>query len=195
MNILKWGRALSRNSGRFLGGTMKYGAGAFGVYAGGKAFYEYEVNDQAALLTWGNMFLGKKTLEKAKTEGGLNVVGDFFLGDGNTDKVVEKGKDLVGGVGDVLKGTGEGSGGLFGGLSNLVSGIFGGGVSSIVGLIAAGMMFFGNFGWMGKIVCGLIAAMCFGLFGGNNKQQTDYYTQQPEGNNVENDNVVYRARR
>ena len=147
--------------------------------------------------------------DKAKNEGVGEVVGDFFLGDGNTDKVVEKGKDLVSGVGDAVGGMKEGGSGLFGTLGNMISGLFSGETSSLVGLIAAGMMLFGNFGWMGKIVCGLIAAMSFGLFGGNSVSQQQAlapvqgrddsgridYRQETEGLDEENSNVVYRPRR
>ena len=138
-------------------------------------------------------------------------IGDALLGEGGTDKAVEKGKDLISGVGDALGGVREGASGLFGGLGNLVSGIFGGGTSSLVGLIAAGMMLFGNFGWMGKIVCGLIAAMSFGLFGGQQSSQAQQLAAAPlrgqdgdrqqsllpetEGDDEENGQVIYRPRR
>ena len=210
-----WGKLITKTvkgSGRILGGGLKYGSGAFGMYASGNAIYQYAANDKGALDTWGNMFLGKDTMNKVKTEGAGEVVGDFFLGEGNTDKVIEKGKDLIGGVGDAVGSVKEGGGGLFGSLGNMISGLFSGGTSSLVGLIAAGMMLFGNFGWMGKIVCGLIAAMSFGMFGGNSqqvanqqqtnpalaqpvdRQQTDYDLQL-EGNDEGSEQVVYRPRR
>jgi hypothetical protein len=126
-------------------------------------------------------------------------------------EAVEKGKDLISGVGDALGGVKEGATGLFGGLGNLVGNIFGGGASSLVGLIAAGMMLFGNFGWMGKVVCGLIAAMSFGLFGGQQaagarqlaaspvRGQGDGLQQplvpETEGSDEENGQVIYRPRR
>ena len=93
-----WGKLITKTvkgSGRILGGGLKYGSGAFGMYASGNAIYQYAANDKGALDTWGNMFLGKDTMNKVKTEGAGEVVGDFFLGEGNTDKVIEKGKDLI----------------------------------------------------------------------------------------------------
>ena len=150
-------------------------------------------------------------MDQLKKDGVAPVIGDALLGEGGTDKAVEKGKDLISGVGDALGGVREGASGLFGGLGNLVSGIFGGGTSSLVGLIAAGMMLFGNFGWMGKIVCGLIAAMSFGLFGGQQSSQAQQLAAAPlrgqdggrqqsllpetEGDDEENGQVIYRPRR
>lgn len=207
-----WGKSLIKGGGRVLGGSLKYGSGAFGLYAGGNAIYQYTANGKGALDTWADMFLGQDTMDKVKNEGVGEVVGDFFLGDGNTDKVVERGKDLVSGVGDAVSSVKEGGSGLFGTLGNMVSGLFGGGTGNLVGLIAAGMMLFGNFGWMGKIVCGLIAAMSFGLFGGNSQQASNQqqalapvqsrdvgrqmdYRPETEGVDEENSNVVYRPRR
>lgn len=65
------------------------------------------------------------------------------------------------------------SGGLFGGIKNLLGGIFGGGgIGSMLGLAASVFMFFGSFGWLGKIGGVLLAALSLGLFGGNSRQQT-----------------------
>lgn len=207
-----WAKSLAKGTGRIIGGIGSHTKGTLLLAGTGYAAYQYNKNGQGALNTWGDLLLGQDTMDKAKNEGVGEVVGDFFLGEGNTDKAVEKGKDLIGGVGDALSSVKEGGGGLFGSLGNMISGLFSGGTSSLVGLIAAGMMLFGNFGWMGKIVCGLIAAMSFGFFGGNNQQvanqqqvvnplqarddsrQTDY-RQDTEGIDEENSNVVYRPRR
>lgn len=206
-----WGKSLVKGGSRFLGGVVAHAKGIMLLGGGGYAAYQYSKNGQGALSTWGDLLLGQDTMDKAKNEGVGEVVGDFLLGEGNTDKVVEKGKDLVSGVGDAVGGITQGGSSLFGSLGNMISGLFSGGTSSLVGLIAAGMMLFGNFGWMGKIVCGLIAAMSFGLFGGNSNQQQANpalspvqvrddsrqidYRSETEGNDEENGHVVYRPRR
>ena len=190
-------------------GTAKTGAAVLGVGAGGYTAYNYFANDVGMLETWGRFALGNKTVDKIEKDGAAETVGDFFLGDGGSEKAVEKGKELVSGVGDALGGVKEGAEGLFGGFGKLLGGIFGGGTSSLVGLIAAGLMFFGNFGWMGKIVCGLVAAMSFGLFGGNSQQQAtiqqtsvaeergqrEDYSRYTEGNDEETGYVINRPRR
>lgn len=207
-----WGKSLIKGTGRVFGGIGSHSKGALLLGGTGYAAYQYSKSGQGALSTWGDLLLGSNTMDKVKNEGAGEVVGDFFLGEGNTDKVAEKGKDLVGGVGDAVSSVKEGGGGLFGSLGNMISGLFSGGTSSLVGLIAAGMMLFGNFGWMGKIVCGLIAAMSFGMFGGNSQQAAVQqqalapvqgrdeggridYRQETEGVDEETSNVVYRPRR
>lgn len=207
-----WAKSLAKGAGRVIDGIGSHTKGALVLGGTGYAAYQFSRNGQGALSTWSDLLFGTETMDKAKNEGVGEVVGDFFLGDGNTDKVVEKGKDLVSGVGDAVGGMKEGGSGLFGTLGNMISGLFSGETSSLVGLIAAGMMLFGNFGWMGKIVCGLIAAMSFGLFGGNSQQAVSQqqalapvqgrddsgridYRQETEGLDEENSNVVYRPRR
>ncbi len=202
-----WAKTLGKNVVRGTGfglkntkGALVLGGVGYGVYSG-----------RGALNTWGDWLLGKDRMDQLKKDGVAPVICDTLLGEGGTDKAVEKGKDLISGVGDALGGVKEGASGLFGGLGNLVSGIFGGGTSSLVGLIAAGMMLFGNFGWMGKIVCGLIAAMSFGLFGGQQSSQAQQHAAAPlrgqdggrqqsllpetEGDDEENGQVIYRPRR
>ncbi len=204
-----WGKTLGKNLVRGTGFGLRHTKGALVVGGVGYGIY----SGQGALNTWGDWALGKDRMDQLKKDGVAPVIGDALLGEGGTDKAVEKGKDLISGVGDALGGVREGASGLFGGLGNLVSGIFGGGTSSLVGLIAAGMMLFGNFGWMGKIVCGLIAAMSFGQFGGSSQQtasdrqlaaapsqareavRPQDYPVETEGNDEENGNVIYRPRR
>lgn len=89
----------------------------------------------------------------------------------------------------------------------------GGSGMSLAALIPAAFLMFGNFGWMGKIVCGLIAAVSFGLFSGNSRQAADGrqlaaapvqaqegsrlrdYSSETEGNDEDNGHVIYRPRR
>lgn len=202
-----WGKTLGKNLVRGTGFGLRHTKGALVVGGVGYGIY----SGQGALNTWGDWALGKDRMDQLKKDGVAPVIGDALLGEGGTDKAVEKGKDLISGVGDALGGVREGASGLFGGFGNLVSGIFGGGTSSLVGLIAAGMMLFGNFGWMGKIVCGLIAAMSFGLFGGQQSSQAQQLAAAPlrgqdgdrqqsllpetEGDDEESGQVIYRPRR
>ena len=204
-----WGKTLGKSLVRGTGFGLRHTKGALVVGGVGYGIY----SGQGALNTWGDWALGKDRMDQLKKDGVAPVIGDALLGEGGTEKAVEKGKDLVSGVGDALSGVKDGAGGLFGGLGNLVSGIFGGGASTLVGLIAAGMMLFGNFGWMGKIVCGLIAAVSFGLFSGNSRQAADSrqlaaapvqtqedsrlrdYSSETEGNDEDNGHVIYRPRR
>ena len=200
-----FGKSLVRGTGfglRHTKGALVVGGVGYGIYSG-----------QGALNTWGDWALGKDRMDQLKKDGVAPVIGDALLGEGGTEKAVENGKDLVSGVGDALSGVKDGAGGLFGSLGNLVSGIFGGGASTLVGLIAAGMMLFGNFGWMGKIVFGLIAAVSLGLFSGNSRQAADGrqlaaapvqsqegsrlrdYSSETEGNDEDNGHVIYRPRR
>jgi hypothetical protein len=207
-----WGKSLLKGGGKLLGGVGAHTKGVMLLGGGGYAAYQYSRTGQGALSTWGDLLMGKETMDKARNDGVGTVVGDFLLGDGKTEKAVEKGKDLVSGVGDAVGGIAQGGSGLFGTMGNMISGLFSGGTSSLVGLIAAGMMLFGNFGWMGKIVCGLIAAMSFGLFSVNSSQQQVNqqispalaqpvrgqqmdYGQQSDDNDESNGNVVYRPRR
>lgn len=203
-----WGKTLGKNLVQGTGFGLRHTKGALVVGGVGYGIY----SGHGALNTWGDWALGKDRMEQLKKDGVAPVVGDVLLGEGGTEKAVGKGKDLIGGVGEALGGVKEGTSGLFGGLGNLVGNIFGGGTSSLVGLIAAGMMLFGNFGWMGKVVCGLIAAMSFGLFGGGQQAAgaqhlaaapgriQDDGRQQPlvtdaEGSDEENGQVIYRSRR
>lgn len=204
-----WGKTLGKSLVRGTGFSLRHTKGALVVGGVGYGIY----SGQGALNTWGDWALGKDRMDQLKKDGVAPVIGDALLGEGSTEKAVEKGKDLVSGVGDALSGVKDGAGGLFGGLGNLVSDIFGGGASTLVGLIAAGMMLFGNFGWMGKIVCGLIAAVSFGLFSGNSQQAADGrqlaaapvqaqegsrlrdYSSETEGNDEDNGHVIYRPRR
>ena len=204
-----WGKSLGKNLVRGTGFGLRHTKGALVVGGVGYGIY----SGQGALNTWGDWALGRDRMDQLKKDGVAPVIGDALLGEGGTDKAVEKGKDLISGVGDALGGVREGASGLFGGLGNLVSGIFGGGTSSLVGLIAAGMMLFGNFGWMGKIVCGLIAAMSFGLFGGGSQQtatgqqlaatpvrgqddgRQQSFAPETEGDDEDNGHVIYRPRR
>jgi hypothetical protein len=203
-----WGKTLGRNLVRGTGFGLRHTKGALVVGGVGYGIY----SGQGALNTWGDWALGKDRMDQLKKDGVAPVIGDALLGEGGTDKAVEKGKELISGVGDAIGGVKEGASGLFGGLGNLVGNIFGNGTSSLVGLIAAGLMLFGNFGWMGKIVCGLVAAMSFGLFGGGQQAASAQQLaaapaqgqvggrQQPmlpetEGNDEDNGQVIYRPRR
>lgn len=152
---------------------------------------------------------------------GLDGAGKVLdMGNKALDKTDEKAPEMLRETGDALTGgieaAGNGigqAGGLFGGISNLLGSVFGGGLSSVLGLVAAGFMLFGNFGWLGKIGGMLLGALSLGMFGGKSQQPTQQinatnpqgqraeadYTQEreitiPHEDAEENDFTVHRSR-
>lgn len=163
--------------------------------AGWRAFGKLGANARGVALLGGGSYLGWNKISTGKWLGEDNTLSKIGnLADGTLDaankvvsganKVMDKvessapgminrtGEALSGGVGGLVGGgQGEGLlGNMFGGVSNLLGGLFNGGTGNLLGLVAAGFMLFGNFGWMGKIGGMLLAALSLGMFSGNQQQ-------------------------
>lgn len=126
----------------------------------------------------------------------VRTVSDVLIGPDNVDAVVDTTHNVVDGIGSAVSstanamnavtGTASQTGSALNGISDFMRNATGGGgmdmfgnffsnlgkgnVSgmSIVGLLAAGLMIFGRFGWLGKIGGALLAMM---LIGNNSKIQ------------------------
>ena len=149
--------------------------------AGWRAFGKLGANARGVALLGGGSYLGWNKISTGKWLGEDNTLSRIGnLADGTldaankvvngTNKVLDKARS--GGVGGLVGGgQGEGLlGNMFGGVSNLLGGLFNGGTGSLLGLVAAGFMLFGNFGWMGKMGGLLLAALSLGMFSGNQQQ-------------------------
>lgn len=126
------------------------------------------VNDKPVVRTVADVALGKNTIDTVvETTGNavdavkrtIHDVGDSAAAVNST---VQQANSTFGGIPKFLKNMSGGKGtDMFG---NFFTNLTNGNVSglSIVGLLAAGMMIFGRFGWLGKIGGALLAMMLIG---------------------------------
>lgn len=126
------------------------------------------VNDKPVVRTVADVTLGKNTVNAVvETTGNavdavkrtIHDVGDSTAAVNGT---VQQANSTFGGISKFLKNMSGGRGtDMFG---NFFTNLTNGNVSglSIVGLLAAGMMIFGRFGWLGKIGGALLAMMLIG---------------------------------
>ncbi len=158
--------------------TATIGAGM--GYVGWQAL----VNDKPVVRTVADVAFGSETVDAAvetTTEAVKSMqeaardVRDSVSGLNGT---VQQAGGLFNGISDFLRNITGGNGtGMFG---NFFSNIASGNVSglSIVGLLVAGMMIFGRFGWLGKIGGALLAMMLIGNNSHIARQQAPQQEQQ-----------------
>ena len=150
--------------------------------------WEALVNDKPVARTVADVALGKENVDAVVDTTGNAVdsvkdaVSDVKDTVNGLQGTVQQANTTFGGISEFLKNIFGGNGtGMFG---NFFSNIGKGNVSglSIVGLLAAGLMIFGRFGWLGKIGGALLAMM---LIGNNSilKQQPQPAVQPLANNN------------
>ncbi len=178
--ILKGGKYVINNPAtRSLGGAVIHpqrtlaGAGkalkSATVGAGlGYLGWESLVNDKPVVRTVADITIGKDNVDAvvdtaSKTVDSVqDAVRDVKKSVSGLNGTVQQANSTFGGISDFLKNVCGGNGtDMF---SNFFSNIGKGNVSglSIVGLLAAGLMIFGRFGWLGKIGGALLAMMLIG---------------------------------
>lgn len=146
--------------------TAAMGAGT------GYVAWEALVNDKPVVRTIADVAIGEENVDKVKEKASdaIDAAGDMVKG--ATDAVssvagtANTACSALGGIADFLKNvTGGGGMDMMG---NFFSNISKGNVSGmgILGLIGAGLLVFGRFGWLGKIGGMLLAMM---LIGNNSK--------------------------
>ncbi|MEY8606801.1 antitoxin [Muribaculum intestinale] len=178
--ILKGGKYVINNPAtRSLGGAVIHpqrtlaGAGkalkSATVGAGlGYLGWESLVNDKPVVRTVADITIGKDNVDAvvdtaSKTVDSVqDAVRDVKKSVSGLNGTVQQANSTFGGISDFLKNVcGSNGTDMF---SNFFSNIGKGNVSglSIVGLLAAGLMIFGRFGWLGKIGGALLAMMLIG---------------------------------
>lgn len=157
--------------------TATIGAGV------GYVGWEALVNDKPVVRTVADVAFGESAVDTAvetathavdTVTGAARDVRESVAGMGNT---VQQAGSTFGGISEFLRNISGGNGaGMFG---NFFANIGKGNVSglSIVGLLAAGMMIFGRFGWLGKIGGALLAMM---LIGNNSRSEQATEQRAPE---------------
>ncbi len=147
-------------------GTAAVGAGT------GYVAWEALVNDKPIVRAIADVAIGEENVDKVmdKASGVAEAAGNMAKGAaGAVSSVAQSASSAgsaLGGVADFLKNvTGGGGMDMFGSFfSNLAKGNVSG--MGILGLIGAGLLIFGRFGWLGKIGGALLAMM---LIGNNSK--------------------------
>lgn len=165
------------------------------AYAGWKGLVDHQpVLDSAKEY-------GKTLLNVAVGEDGANEIGDDLdkaKGTVNDIKdTVTEGKSLLGSLNESLGGVKSFISNITGGeglnmFSNFFKNIFSGKVSgmSFIGLLAAGMLTFGRFGWLGKIAGALLGMTMIG----NNSLSVDNGHQMAENRKQAQMNVQSETR-
>ena len=199
-SIVNYGKSAARGSGRVMTYTVTHPKQIAITGAAGYAGWQYLVNDRPLIDSAGDMVekaadvtFGEKRVDKAVEIAGdsvtavsdtISAVGDkidsateTLSGAVNTAKETT---NALSGIGNFLQGLTSGNGlGMIGGFfKNLASGNVGG--LGIAGLIGAAILCFGRFGFLGKMLGGLLAMM---VIGNNFKPavaQTQASQQTPE---------------
>lgn len=144
--------------------------------------WETLVNDKPVVRTVADAVLGKGAVDSAitTTENAVqtfqDTARDVQESVSGLNGAVQQSQSVFGGISDFLKNICGGNGAdMFG---NFFSNISRGNVSglSVVGLLAAGLMIFGRFGWLGKIGGALLAMMLVG----NNSRMAQVQEQPTE---------------
>lgn len=195
-SIVNYGKSAARGSGRVLTYTVAHPKQVAITGAAGYAGWQYLANDRPLIDSAGDMVekaadvtFGEKRVDKAVEIAGdsvtavsdtISAVGDkidsateTLSGAVNTAKETT---NALSGIGNFLQGLTSGNGlGMIGGFfKNLASGNVGG--LGIAGLIGAAILCFGRFGFLGKMLGGLLAMMVIG----NNFKPAVAQTQAPQ---------------
>lgn len=178
--ILKGGKYVINNPAtRSLGGAVIHPQRT--LAGAGKALKSATVGAGLGYLGWESLVNDKPV---------VRTVADITIGKDNVDAVVDTASKTVDSVQDAvrdvkksvsgLNGTVQQANSTFGGISDFLKNVCGGNGTdmfstffsnigkgnvsglSIVGLLAAGLMIFGRFGWLGKIGGALLAMMLIG---------------------------------
>lgn len=172
---MRWVTSPIRSPQRALAGagtavkTATIGAGT--AYVGWQAL----VNEKPIVETVGETLVGKETNEAIKegvhgtvsaTAETVGAAKNVIVGAGEAVNNLNDTATSWGGIGDFFHNVTEGNGMNM--IGNLLGNVFSGKVSmmSMAGLVAAGMLIFGRFGWMGKIAGALLGML---LIGNNSK--------------------------
>jgi len=195
-SIVNYGKSAVRGSGRMItyGVTHPKQTAITGV--AGYAGWQYLANDQPLIDSAGDMAskaaditFGEKRVDKATeiATDTVNTVGDTVSAVGNKiDSATEtlsgavntakETTNALSGISNFFQGLTSGNGlGMIGNFfKNLASGNVGG--LGIAGLIGAAILCFGRFGFLGKMLGGLLAMMVIG----NNFKPTQVHTPSPQ---------------
>jgi hypothetical protein len=156
-----------------------------GVVGGGLGYVAWQnvVNDKPVVRTAADILVGEETVDKGMELAGnaADKVNDMASKAGDTMKGV---KDSVTTIGETVDGIGNFMSNLSNGKGLDMAGDFLGNLTSgnvskmgIAGLIAAGVLIFGRFGFLGKIIGALLAMM---LIGSNSQSQAPSVVLQGE---------------
>ena len=199
-SIVNYGKSAARGSGRVLTYTVTHPKQIAVTGAAGYAGWQYLANDRPLIDSAGDMArtaadvtFGEKRVDKAAELAGdtVSAVGDAVSAVGKKiDSATEtlsgavttarETTNALSGIGSFFQGltSGNGLGMISGFFNNLVHGNVGG--LGIAGLIGAAILCFGRFGFLGKMLGGLLAMMDIG---GNFKPavaQAQVQQQTPE---------------
>ena len=195
-SIVNYGKSAARSSGRVVTYAVSHPKQTAITGAAGYAGWQYLANDKPLIDSAGDMVgkaaditFGEKRVDKAAEIAGDSVtaVGNAVSAVGDKiDSATETLSDAVttakettnalSGIGNFMQGLTSGNGlGMIGGFfNNLAHGNVGG--LGIAGLIGAAILCFGRFGFLGKMLGGLLAMMVIG----NNFKPAMAQTQAPQ---------------
>lgn len=195
-SIVNYGKSAARGSGRVMTYTVTHPKQIAITGAAGYAGWQYLANDRPLIDSAGDMVekaadvtFGEKRVDKAVEIAGdsvtavsdtISAVGDKI--DSATETLssavttAKETTNALSGIGNFLQGLTSGNGlGMIGGFfKNLASGNVGG--LGIAGLIGAAILCFGRFGFLGKMLGGMLAMMVIG----NNFKPAVAQTQAPQ---------------
>ena len=199
-SIVNYGKTAARGSGRVMTYTVTHPKQIAITGAAGYAGWQYLANDRPLIDSAGDMVskaadiaFGEDRVDKAVEIAGdsvtavsdtISAVGDkidsateTLSGAVNTAKETT---NALSGIGNFLQGLTSGNGlGMIGGFfKNLASGNVGG--LGIAGLIGAAILCFGRFGFLGKMLGGLLAMMVIGNNFKPTVAQAQVQQQSPE---------------
>lgn len=181
-SVVNYGKSAARSSGRIMTYTVSHPKQALITGAAGYAGWQYLANDKPLVDSAGDMVkgaasvvVGEDRVDKAVEVAGdtattvsqtVSAVGDKIDSATETlSSAVSTAKETtnaLSGIGKFLQGLTSGNGlGMIGGFfKNLASGNVGG--LGIAGLIGAAILCFGRFGFLGKMLGGMLAMMVIG---------------------------------
>lgn len=181
-SIVNYGRSAARGSGRVVTYAVAHPKQMAVSGAAGYAGWQYLVNGQPLVDSAGDMLegaadvtFGGNRVDKAKEIAGDTVTTVSETASAISDKIDSATETLsqatatarettsaLSGIGNFFQGLTSGNGlGMIGGFfRNLASGNVGG--MGIAGLIGAAILCFGRFGFLGKMLGGLLAMMIIG---------------------------------
>lgn len=181
-SIVNYGKSAARGSGRVLTYTVTHPKQIAVTGAAGYAGWQYLANDRPLIDSAGDMVgeaanitFGQERVDKAVEIAGDSVEAVSNVASAMGDKIDSAAHTISGavstakettnalsGIGSFLQGLTSGNGiGMIGGFfKNLASGNVGG--LGVAGLIGAAILCFGRFGFMGKMLGGLLAMMVIG---------------------------------
>ncbi|MCC8175996.1 MAG: antitoxin [Bacteroidales bacterium] len=235
MGLWKSAINLAKGAGKVVTYPVKHpmqtlGAGKKAVVGGAAGYVGWEaiVNDKPMAETVTGLVVGEEAAQKVgeTVDATLGIISTTAQ---TVNDVSEKASSALTGIGNVLGGgtdeNGQSKGGLFSGIGNFMTSLLSGNGGSMIGdffsnigkgkvsglslagLVGAGLLIFGRFGWLGKIAGALLAMTILGgnvntakVMGGEQLASNNNQSRQPALNpaesqtQVSNTPVIHRGR-